>query len=51
MSVFAEQDESSDILEYFFKGLMQIMKEVFVADHLVRPTAIELLNRDVIRKG
>ena len=47
----AEQAEDGDLVMWYFHALVDMMKKVFVEEHVRRPTAQDLLCEDVMLKG
>ena len=47
----AEQTEDGDLAMWYFHALVDMMKKVFVEEHVLRPTAQDLLCEDVMLKG
>ena len=47
----AEQAEDGDLVMWYFHALVDMMKKVFVEEHVLRPTAQDLLCEDVMLKG
>ena len=47
----AEQAEGGDLVMWYFHALVDMMKKVFVEEHVLRPTAQDLLCEDVMLKG